>query len=70
MESSWRKTKLEVFRGLWESTLSYWKALKTARSDYFSSLLEEHNITQVFIKYSGKINKINITGFDIPKSQQ
>ncbi len=36
MERSWRKTKLEVFRTVWrESTLSYRKALKTARSDYF-----------------------------------
>ncbi len=34
MERSWRKTKLEVFRIAWrESTLSYRKALKTARSD-------------------------------------
>ncbi len=34
MESSWRKTKLEVFCIAWrESTLSYRKALKTARSD-------------------------------------
>ncbi len=39
MERSW---KLEVFRmAWWESTLSYRKALKTARSDYFSSLSEE-----------------------------
>ncbi len=38
MERSWRKTKLEVFRLAWrESNLSYRKALKTARSDYFSS---------------------------------
>ncbi len=43
MERSWRKTKLEVFRmAWWESTLSYRKALKTARSDYFSSLSEEN----------------------------
>ncbi len=43
MERSWRKTKLEVFRMAWrESTPSYRKALKTARSDYFSSLLEEN----------------------------
>ncbi len=41
MERSWRKTKLEVFRIAWrESTLSYRKAFKTARSVYFSSLLE------------------------------
>ncbi len=44
MERSWKKTKLEVFRIAWqESSLSYRKALKTARSDYFSSLLEENN---------------------------
>uniref|UniRef100_A0A8C1ZG26 Reverse transcriptase domain-containing protein n=1 Tax=Cyprinus carpio TaxID=7962 RepID=A0A8C1ZG26_CYPCA len=46
MERSWRKTKLVVFRIAWrESNLSYRKALKTARSDYFLSLLEEkkHN---------------------------
>ncbi len=43
MERSWRKTKLEVFCMAWrESTLSYRNALKTARSDYFSSLLEEN----------------------------
>ncbi len=46
MERSWRKPKLEVFCIAWrESTLSYKKALKTARSDYFSSLLQEKNIT-------------------------
>ncbi len=34
MVRSWRKTKLEVFHTAWrESTLSYKKALKTARSD-------------------------------------
>ncbi len=43
MERSWRKTKLEVFCMAWrESTLSYRKALKTARSNYFSSLLDEN----------------------------
>ncbi len=43
MERSWRKTKLEVFHIAWrESTLSYIKALQTARTDYFSSLLEEN----------------------------
>ncbi len=36
-----RKTKLEVFCiAWWESTLYYRKPLKTARSDYFTSLLE------------------------------
>ncbi len=51
MERSWRKTKLEVFHLAWrESILSYRKALKTARSDYFSSLLEEnkHNPRYLF----------------------
>ncbi len=51
MERSWRKTKLEVCRVAWrESTLSYRKALKIARSDYFSSLLEEnkHNPRYLF----------------------
>ncbi len=51
MEHSWRKTKLEVFRVAWrESILSYRKTLKTARSDYFSSLLEEnkHNPRYLF----------------------
>ncbi len=51
MECSWRKTKLEVFCMAWrESTLSYRKALQTARSDYFSSLLEEnkHNPRYLF----------------------
>ncbi len=45
------KTKLEVFRIAWrENTLSYRKALKTARSDYFSSLLEQnkHNPRYLF----------------------
>jgi len=51
MEHSWRKTKLQVCRIAWqESTLSYRKALQTARSDYFSSLLEEnkHNPRYLF----------------------
>ena len=51
MERSWRKTKPEVFRIAWrESNLSYRKALKTAKSDYFSSLLEEnkHNPRYLF----------------------
>ncbi len=51
MERSWRKTKLDVFHIAWrESTLSYRKALKTARYDYFSSLLEEnkHNPRYLF----------------------
>ncbi len=49
MERSWRKTKVEVFRIAWqESTISYRKALKTARSDYFTSLLEENNPRYLF----------------------
>ena len=51
MERSWRKKKLDVFRIAWrESNISYRKALKTARSNYFSSLLEEnkHNPRYLF----------------------
>ncbi len=51
MKHSWRKTKLEVFHiARRESTLSYRKALQSARSDYFSSLLEknEHNPRYLF----------------------
>ncbi len=54
MERSWRKTKLEVFRIAWrENTLSYRKALKTARSAYFTSLRSKQTQPQVFIQYSG-----------------
>ncbi len=70
MERSWRKTKLEVFRIAWrESTLSYRKALKTARSDYFSSLLEEnkHNPRYLFNTVA-KLPKKTSPGVDI--SQQ
>ncbi len=51
MERSWRKTKLEVSHIAWRgNTLSYRKALKTARSAYFMSLLEEnkHNPKYLF----------------------
>ncbi|MCL5130610.1 hypothetical protein, partial [Algibacter sp. L4_22] len=51
MERSWKKTKLEVFRISWkESMIAYRKALKTARSAYFSTLLEEnkHNPRYLF----------------------
>ncbi len=51
MECSSRKTKLEVFHiAWWESTLSYRKALKTARSDYFSSFFsrKQHNPRYLF----------------------
>ncbi len=50
MERSWRKTKLEVFYLAWqESTLSYRKALKIARSDYFSSILEENKHNPLYL---------------------
>ncbi len=54
----------------WESTLSYRKALKTARSDYFSSLLEEnkHNSRYLFITVAKLIKNKTSTGVDI--SQQ
>ncbi len=65
MECSWRKTKLEVFRMAWrESTLSYRKALKTARSDYVLSLLVEskHNPRYLFNTVAKK-NKKNINWY-------
>ncbi len=71
MERSWRKTKLEVFLIAWrESTLSYRKALKTARSDYFSSLLEEnkHNPRCLFNTVAKLTKNKASTGVDI--SQQ
>ncbi len=71
MEHSWRKTKLELFRIAWlESTLSYRKALKTARSDYFSSLLEEnkHNPRYLFNTVAKLTKNKASTGVDI--SQQ
>ncbi len=71
MERSWRKTKLELFRIAWrESTLSYRKALKTARSDYFSSLLEEnkHNPRYLFNTVAKLTKNKASTGVDI--SQQ
>ncbi len=71
MERSWRKTKLEVFRIAWrESTLSYRKALKTARSDYFSSFLEEnkHNPRYLFNTVTKLTKNKASTGVDI--SQQ
>ncbi len=71
MERSWRKTKLEVFRIAWrESTLSYRKALKTARSDYFSSLLEQnkHNPRYLFNTVAKLTKNKASTGVEI--SQQ
>ncbi len=68
MEHSWRKTKLEVFHIAWqESALSYRKALKTAISDNFLSLLEEnkHNPRNVFNAVA-KLTKNKVsTGVDI-----
>ncbi len=53
-----------------ESTLSYRKAIKTARSDYFSSLLEEnkHNPSYLFNKVAKLTKNKTSTGVDI--SQQ
>ncbi len=71
MERSWRKTKLEVFCMAWrERTLSYRKALKTARSDYFSFILEEnkHNPSYLFNTVAKLTKNITSTGVDI--SQQ
>ncbi len=71
MERSWRKTKLEVFRLAWrESTLSYRKALKTARSDYFSSLLEQnkHNPRYLFNTVAKLTKNKASTGVDISHS--
>ncbi len=70
MEHSWRKTKLEVFRiACWKSTLSYRKALKTARSDYFSSLLEQKHNPRYLFNTVAKLTKNKAsTGVDI--SQQ
>ncbi len=52
--------------GLAESTLSYRKALKTARSDYFSSLLEEnkHDPRYLFNTVA-KLTKNKTTSVDI-----
>ncbi len=50
MERSWRKTKLKVFHIAWrECSLSYREALKTARSDYFLSLLEENKHNPMYL---------------------
>ncbi len=71
MESSWKKTKLKVFRIAWrESSLSYRKTLQTARSDYFLSLLEEnkHNPKYLFNTVAKLTNNRASTGVYI--SQQ
>ncbi len=68
MERSWRKTKLEVFRIAWrENTLSYRKAFKTARSAYFTSLLEEnkHNPKYLFNTVAKLTKNITSAGADI-----
>ncbi len=68
MERSWRKTKLEVFRFAWrKNTLSYRKALKTARSAYFTSLLEEnkHNPKYLFNTVAKLTKNITSAGADI-----
>ncbi len=72
MERSWRKKNLEVFHIAWrESTLSYRKALKTDRSDYFSSLLEEnkHNPRYLFNTVA-KLTKKNKVSAGVDISQQ
>ncbi len=72
MGHSWRKTKLEVFRIAWrERTLSCRKALKTARSDYFSSLLEEikHNSMYLFNTVAKITQNKASTGVDISQQQ-
>ncbi len=72
MERSWRKTKLEVFHiAWWESTLYYWRALKIAKSDYFSSLLEEnkHNPRYLFNTVAKLTKNKASTGVDIPNSR-
>uniref|UniRef100_A0A8C2GGG5 Reverse transcriptase domain-containing protein n=1 Tax=Cyprinus carpio TaxID=7962 RepID=A0A8C2GGG5_CYPCA len=68
MERSWRKTKLEVFRIAWrQSNLSYRKALKTARSDYFSYLLGEnkHNPRYLFNTVAKLMKNKASTSIDI-----
>ncbi len=71
MESSWSNIKLEVFRIAWmESTLFYRKAFKTARFDYFASLLElkKHNPRYLFNIVAKLTKNKASTGVDI--SQQ
>ncbi|MGL5674454.1 MAG: reverse transcriptase family protein, partial [Plesiomonas shigelloides] len=50
LERSWKNSKLEVFRISWREKMEYRKAVKTARSAYFSNLLEEnkHNPKYLF----------------------
>ncbi len=68
MERSWRKIKLGVFRIAWlENTLSYRKVLKTARSAYFTYLLEEnkHNPRYLFNTVAKLTKNITSAGADI-----
>ncbi len=68
MESAGGKKKLEVFHIAWrESTLSYRKALKTARSDYFLYLLEEnkHNPRYLFNTVAKLTKHKTSSGVDI-----
>ncbi len=72
MERSWRKTKLEVFHiAWWESTLYYKRALKIAKSDYFSSLLEEnkHNPRYLFNTVAKLTKNKASTGVEISQQQ-
>ncbi len=71
MERSRRKTKLEVFHIAWrENTLSYRKALRTSKSAYFMSFLEEnkHNPKYLFNTVA-KLTK-NITSAGAVITQQ
>ncbi len=72
MEHSWRKTNIEVFCIAWqENTLFYRKALKTAGSAYFTSLLEEnkHNPKYLFNTVVTLTKKIRSAGADITQQQ-
>ncbi len=64
----WRKKQLEVFHIAWrESTFSNRTYLKTARSDYFLSLLEEnkHNPRYLFNTVVKLAKNITSAGTDI-----
>ncbi len=63
--------ELELFHMAWrERTLSFRKALKTARSDYFSSLLEEnkHNPRYLFNTVAKKKKKQHQLVLTFPNS--
>ncbi|MGL4813803.1 MAG: RNA-directed DNA polymerase, partial [Enterobacter sp.] len=59
MERNYRSTKLEVWRAAWkESIQSYKKAIKTARSNYLSKLIEEnHNNPRFLFSTVTKLTK-------------